>query len=573
MAKRKYTKRNTSYWENLSKSRGKTVNKALSNEDILWGTVISSSSANLTTRTAYRNVAAVKSAVDALVRNVASAKIRLFTQDRKEIVGGDLFNTINNPNKFITQYDLKTELLTYYLLTGEIAVWIQNNLSQPTLHVLDPDRLQPNTLDVEHPSEVKQWTYNKRGGGTITINPNDLIYYRALDTDRSVRGLSPLFPLLSQINSVNQAWLFAKRFFENDCSPSKIINLGPNVSPKHMEEFSKKLNTEFNTFKGNSHKTMVLSSSALEVKDMQSELKDILMKDMVGTASDDIFGVLGVPPIIAGNFNKTRFDSASEEISVFFASTIAPIIELVQSIFQAQLVNTRTWRGNVTKNANPRGAFKEAVDKALDDYTNSDVVVCMDPTTLPIWMTIEEKRIDAASKAMKAFWLSPRQTSERFNLDLPENEFSDEVMIDANLVHATTKDEFNEQMNPPQPEPPQPEEQPEESQPEDEPQPDESQQQLNEELLSKEAKAVKAFFYEVRKYCLSTDRITLKGLDELNTENSEVLNGQVRAIYKACKAKTKEEIKEYFNSIPRKFHKQIAHSRIVLKDFPEEKAI
>jgi hypothetical protein len=288
-------------------------------------------------------------------------------------------------------------------------------------------------------------------------------------------------------------------------------------------------------------------------------MKDILMKDLQSTACSDIMQVLGVPPVVSSSSEKTRFDSAAEEIEVFYFNTLTPMLELVSITLQKQLVEQGAWVADaVTKEV----SISKEIQKAFDSTQREGITLILDPTTLPIWTKVEEGRFRIAAKAKFDFHLSSREASDKFDLDLPLNEHSDVVYIPTNLT------DMAEDPNPggslqPSDDVAQPTA---ETEPNTEEEPDEAPEEEAEktaeqiELEKKYAAILKKKFFEIRRHIVSGGKFTLKELDSINDQSDPILKIEIRKIYALVKPfhQDRDAVKRFFNKITRTYCRELA---------------
>jgi HK97 family phage portal protein len=382
----------------------------------------------------YLQVAPIRNAISKIADNAARARFRIFDrQTGQEVVGGDLYKLVNRPNRYMSEYQLKQAIYSWYLLTGEYAVFMptgksdeQSLLGTPkALVVLDPFRLrvaQPqNPRDL---SEVTAWEYHFPNGAHLNASSSHMLYGKNFSLG-GVRGLSPILSGRNEIASYFYAWDHVAGFFENSAMPSAIVNVPESMSPQSLD----RMRHQFAALFGGKGKHGVLFAKGdYKISNLQSQLKDALADKLIEMSEQDVYKLYSVPPIISGDWNNAKYDAATEQLESFAENTLLPMLQNASDVFQSQLVDRYDWRSDIKGNTRSKALSpltKAALEKNLDIYAESRFVCMFDPETLPIMGKLARQRIDMALKLINEGQWSSNEAFAYIGIDTPINENSE----------------------------------------------------------------------------------------------------------------------------------------------------
>lgn len=483
---------------------------------------------------AYREVAPVRASVDLPSRICQMAKVRLFTDQGDEIVGGALFNLIQR-TPFLVQ-----NIVSNYRLFNEIAVEKQNTSirSGPTkLKVLDPSQLNDNApehVEVDRDS-IMAWQYINR-----QIKDENLIFAKGPGPGDTLRGRNDsIFQALKfEINLLYQINRFSLNILKNDATPKKIVS-NEESFPKN---FNEQMSSTHSALHGRSGLISYLSNiKNLQVHDVGAALADVPVRDLTEFLTETILATGGISAVVSNLVSRTRFDSAEEEIKVFFTNTINPILDLVSQVLQEQLVNSHRWDLDIEiEQCNKSKSLKHQINSQFN-LANSNIVIVVDKDTLPYTSELKKPLFELGKVLISDYHQTIRQVNDYLGLELQENEWFDKSFtITSKVLTETPAPEIKEEK---------PEEDKEEK-------PEDVEDSADtKELISKTSK----YFNELRKYCLRVKHLNkvprLADFDELNENiiRDEKVKKFSRIIFsKIIKCKSEDEIKRIFNNISKK---------------------
>lgn len=277
----------------------------------------------------YGQVVTVYSCVRVVAQTVAAANWRLYrikNNDWQEIDDHVALKLFNNPNPFMTRYELFLLTVQHLELTGE-AMWllIKNNLKQIIGIVpLNPTKL---TLKLNENNMPESWEYNS-GSKKIRLELDDIVFFKYPNPADVYRGLSPLEAAAITVDSDYYATKWNKNFFYNAAAPRTAF-----ITDKPLtDEQFKKLKTMIEkNFRGidNAHKAIILENG-LDVKPLQLSQKDMEFYNLKKFNREEIAMVFGVPLTKLGLNDNANKATAYVNDYTFAKNTITPKLVMIR---------------------------------------------------------------------------------------------------------------------------------------------------------------------------------------------------------------------------------------------------
>lgn len=178
-------------------------------------------------------------------------------EDRVEVAQHAALDLWNQPNPFFTREELVEAGQQHKGLTGETWWVIARNPRSPLpleLWPVRPDRMQP----VPHPTEfLSGYMYTGPGGEEVALRPEDVIFIRTPHPRDPYRGISPIQPLLNEIDANRYAAEWNRNFFLNSAEPGGIIEVPNGLSDEEFNELRDRWNEQHKGV-ANAHRVAIL---------------------------------------------------------------------------------------------------------------------------------------------------------------------------------------------------------------------------------------------------------------------------------------------------------------------------
>lgn len=552
----------------MPKKASKAIAKGI--QDVAWGGSGATSTmtveglkaivSNLSPAEAYQLSIDVKTAVSAIAQNICKAQLRLFDRrSGEEITGGDLFDLLKRPAPYWSTCSFIQELVSHYLLAGEMAASVLLGGSGRVSGIIP---LNPLRLDIQdlpqaaQRSEIRSWRYFWPNGVQVIVPNEQLLFEKNFNPLSQVRGLPPILGGIQEASAAYQAFRYNSQFFANNALPNHILILPPGISPKDKQAFKDQYIGMHSAYGGQAHKVMVVEGGeGLDIKPLEQPFKEMQFEGLIRLSTERIMRLYRVPPVIGGVWDSTKFDSVDVQRETFTEEVLLPIMGLTNGMLQSQLVDHYFRGTSISRSAAKMGGeLSKAFDRARAERTESDILVLLDPDTLPIMGKLKKGRVEYAQKLQATFKITPQEAAEECGFDFQDNQ--------ANTIvwHASTEQPFLPSM------PAQPGEHQREEQQDQQPTVADpaSQPEPPDEQAAEKAVHYKSFVREFRKLalsCLDNNKLfTLKQADCLNQGmlgSDPVIHDQIRrdhhelgqAYRLVCGPEARKElVKDHFNN-------------------------
>ncbi len=518
---------------------------------------IKNSVASLTPIEAYQISTPVRVCINARNNPFSQIKIRLFDKNENEILSGPEFDFCQHPNNFESGNDFITNIACFDDLTDERHVWI-NNKDGLSAHVLNPMNMR--VMEPTYPKlpeEIKKWQYIWTQGVVQSFLSDQIVYEHEFNPASPVRGLSKLYAILNDIDSEYRSTRWIRAFFLNSAIPASIIHVATD-NPDLVEPFKKELESalqgEANAFRnlfsyGN-------EKSKVDIQPLEQPMKEGVFLELQKAVQRKTAALYLTPPIVSGQWDAVRFDSASEQTDVFYGGTFLPRCDKINRYFQKVLDRAFPIKLSGRKEKIKMSpSFRARYNKTRSE-TQGDIVVIFDTDHIPEVARLKQHKVDYAEKLMKVFKMTPEDAALEVDIDLDLNAAAKLVWFDSNQKYISTVEA--EALNA--------------SKKQEVIQPEVKPQEPIEEDVSVDSEAVdnaKQFFRALRKLTLEhLDTKTawkLSDADSLaKTHNcySPVLYVEIRKAFHVLtpliKKQDKENIKAYFSNFKNRDYRIIA---------------
>lgn len=178
-------------------------------------------------------------------------------EDRVEVAQHAALDLWNQPNPFFTREEFVEAGQQHKGLTGETWWVIARNPRSPLpleLWPVRPDRMQP----VPHPTEfLSGYMYTGPGGEEVALRLEDVIFIRTPHPRDPYRGISPIQPLLNEIDANRYAAEWNRNFFLNSAEPGGIIEVPNGLSDEEFNELRDRWNEQHKGV-ANAHRVAIL---------------------------------------------------------------------------------------------------------------------------------------------------------------------------------------------------------------------------------------------------------------------------------------------------------------------------
>lgn len=284
----------------------------------------------------YEQVSWVYSAVKVIANTIAGVNWRLYQIDGEEweeIQEHDFLTLLNNPNPFLSRFELMYLTVSSLELVGE-ALWYIPRKVQRMLGIFP---LNPAYLEIEIDNGLpKKFIYNTMKE-KINLKPEELIFFKYPNPSNPYRGVSPLKAIALTVDSDYYASIWNRNFFINSATPAAVLET-PNKLTKEDAEKLKIMLREFYSGIDKSHATMILSGG-IQFKPIQLSQKDMEFLELRRFTRSEIAAAFGVPLSKLGISEEVNRATAYINDYTFAKNTITPKLVMLRDAINRFLAN------------------------------------------------------------------------------------------------------------------------------------------------------------------------------------------------------------------------------------------
>jgi HK97 family phage portal protein len=291
---------------------------------------------------AMENVGTVHAIVSRSAKAVAGVEWNLYRkaasgrkEDRVEVSIHAAVDLWNQPNPFFTREVFVEAGQQHKGLTGEMW-WViaRNPRSSMPLELWNvrPDRMQP----VPHPTKfLSGYMYTGPGGEEVALRLEDVIFIRTPHPRDPYRGISPIQPLLAEIDSSRYASEWQRNFFMNSAEPGGIIELPTVLSDPEWDQLQARWNEQHKGV-ANAHRVAFLEHGTW--KDRKVSQRDMQFVESSAASREVIREGLGFPKPMLGTVDDANRANMEAADVMFSRWLLVPDLRAIRGALNRQLL-------------------------------------------------------------------------------------------------------------------------------------------------------------------------------------------------------------------------------------------
>lgn len=401
----------------------------------------------LSIKQAYETVSTLRKAVNAKAADTAKAKLRFFSRStNSEITAGPVVDLFRKPNNYTSTSRMVYDLCAWRTLTGEMAVlpfdraatskeqrYSGTALTPTGMMILDPFSLQHYPDNACDPDELTSWGYYLPGGMMVKgITADRLAFARNFSPVSRVRGMSELLAGVTEASTNYFVNRYNASFFRNGCSADMMLVFPKGTRKQAMEDACERFRHDHGIWNDKGFSLVAVAAEGVKVEQLQQTSKQGSFLDLSQYNDERIAALVGVPASVMGFYSKTRFDTIDSELEAYAENTIVPELVTISEFLQTQIVDRYFKRGAKSEKkdiGHMSKLTKGLFTRAMDENAQSEVVVMLDPDSLPIMSRLNQQRVEQAGKLRDLLDLSANEAAEYVGIELPKNPLRDQIWV------------------------------------------------------------------------------------------------------------------------------------------------
>ncbi len=244
----------------------------------------------------------------------------------------DLVKIIQRPNPWMTEYELKQNIVGQLELGGNSYLEVVGNGIPKELYTLMPSKIK---IIPDSKVYITGYVYDVLAQN-IRFLPEEIVHLKYFHPRSQYYGLSPIQAAeLSIITDLNAAG-YNKNFFKNSAIPDGFLTTDQELNDGAYRRLRKMWQQAHGGVK-NSHRIAI---GELGLKWMATSLnaKDMEFINSRKMSREEICNVYNVPPAIAGILESASYGSLNEQKRFFWENAIAPLLSFIEGRLNLDLV-------------------------------------------------------------------------------------------------------------------------------------------------------------------------------------------------------------------------------------------
>lgn len=399
----------------------------------------------LTVKQAYETNITTRRAINVTAENEGKAAIRLFSRRTGDLIeSGDCFDLFRRPSKHMSGSRFITDLAKWYKITGEMAVLPLipiGSTSPKALKLLDPTRLTAYPANCRSLDFVSEWYYND-GLAIDGMNPfykietGSLAFAKNFNPYSDLRGSSEAISMVNEISTNYYVQRYNISRFKNGVQGDIVFIFPKGTKKQVVEDHIQMWQEQHSIHNDHGFKVAGIIGNDVKIEQLGVGGKDGEFLKLDEQNAERIASGFGVPASVMGFYGKTRFDTIDAEIESWTEHSILPDLRNYGDFLQTQIVD-RYFTSDSTKKSARHHMSKTArlmFERAMDEHSESDIIVLLDPDTLPIMAKLNKSKVTQAKELM-GLGLSATEAFEYVGLDVPHNPLRDDIYVPSNMVN------------------------------------------------------------------------------------------------------------------------------------------
>ena len=287
----------------------------------------------------YEKSLYVFAAINKIAQKVSATDLKVFEiinskGEVKEHPSHEILDLLYRVNPFQTRSEFWKITTINKKLTGE-AFWLKvrdNRGNVVELWNLRPDWMQ---IIPDEQNFIKRYEFTKLDGTKFNFEPTDIIHFKEPNPLDIYRGLSPLKPSQSRIETEQHATNFQRDFFLNNARPDALLISEDELAPEQREEMRSSWNSKHKGEGRNSR--LGILEGGMQYQQISVTQKEMDYIESLKFTRDDILVAFGVPKSVITT-DDVNLANAQEGLRTFLSETILPEVTALVEVINEMLV-------------------------------------------------------------------------------------------------------------------------------------------------------------------------------------------------------------------------------------------
>jgi HK97 family phage portal protein len=294
----------------------------------------------------------VYSIINRLANSATSIPILVEKKNKKdeweELLEGDFYNFVHNPNPNESYYDLQRKAYIYYLVTGNNFFSGVKGIGSPNfseVHVLSPLHIEPNLKTSMYGLYADTWKYYI-GNKEYPIKAEELKHVKMFNSDTTtIFGMSPLYAAYRTLVASNEIILADASLIKNRGAIGMLSNKGERpLSQPEREATDNALKTAIGG--GENYGAIKTTSGNFDFISFAMSPTDLKILESGVMKLRDLCSVYGVSSKLFNDPNASTLNNITSDMKMFYLEGVLPPYEQLLESYERFIIDGWNKRDN-----------------------------------------------------------------------------------------------------------------------------------------------------------------------------------------------------------------------------------
>lgn len=260
-------------------------------------------------------------------------------EEAKSRKAKDLLKLVRRINPEETYQDFIEANMVHLGTAGESYLEkVRNRLGEVTeLWTWNPENVEP-IPDGSGTRRILGYRFRVADGRAVVLKAEDVVPIRVYNPGNSLRGMSAVPSIWDDIQGDKNAARYNRALLKQGARPGGIIMpTEGDLGPEELERLRQSMRMAQDG-PHNAGKTMVLPHGINYERDSQTN-KDMDFLNMRKFSREVVAGIVGVPPLVIGNFDSANYANAREQLRAFWDYVGKPWLMKILGALNESLVH------------------------------------------------------------------------------------------------------------------------------------------------------------------------------------------------------------------------------------------
>lgn len=263
----------------------------------------------------------------------------LASGELQEVKDHQFLRVLDNPNRYMSKYDLFEHTQSYIELAGECFWYLA--LGEATGKPKEIYTIRPDYVKVvvdRGTGDILSYEVNRPDGQRIPLELNEILHFKMFNPENRYRGLGTVQAGIDYVETEKYATKFTRNFLYNNATPPGILTLNGKIGKTAYNKFKKQWRERIAGV-DNAGKIAIIRGADADFKKVGVSIADMDLKGLRELTEDAILKMFRVPKPLLGGQQESGLGRAEVDSLeyIFSKRVIEPKMNRIDDILQFAL--------------------------------------------------------------------------------------------------------------------------------------------------------------------------------------------------------------------------------------------